>query len=51
LVSIDTSPNFTFEANNAFMSLVVYSKPHALVSMVTTAMLTYPKPLLSKDEW
>jgi hypothetical protein len=33
------------------LSFLLYSKPHAFISMVTSAMLTYCNPLLSKAEW
>jgi hypothetical protein len=33
------------------MSFLLYSKPHALVSMLSSAVLTYPNPLLSKADW
>jgi hypothetical protein len=46
-----TSPNFMLQASNAFMSFLLYFKSHALVSIVTLAMFTYPNPLLTKAEW
>jgi hypothetical protein len=39
------------KANNAFISFLLYDKPHVFVSIVTSAMLTYCNPLLSNSEW
>jgi hypothetical protein len=38
------------QASNAFMSFLLHSKQHAFVSMVTSAILINPNPLLSKTE-
>jgi hypothetical protein len=43
-----TSQKLILQANNAFMSFVLCSKPHAFTSVVTADMLTYCNPLLSK---
>jgi hypothetical protein len=39
------------QASNAFMSFLLQSKQHAFVSMVTSAILINPNPLLSKTEY
>jgi uncharacterized membrane protein YwaF len=51
LVSMVTSLKVILQANNAFMFVLFYSKPHAFVSVVTPTMLTYCNPFLGKAEW
>jgi hypothetical protein len=45
------SAKFILQASNAFKLLLLYSQLHSLVSMVTSAVLACPNPLLNKAEW